>query len=109
MKQCDIYVQPSRFEGYSITLAEARIINKSIITTNFFGAQEQIVDGETGLIINFDKEKIYEAIKKLFTDTQLRMKFEENLSKEKMDPLKEMKKLYVLLDERIEKSKKMLF
>lgn len=99
IKQCDIYVQPSRFEGYCITLAEARILKKSIITTNFFGAQEQIVDGETGLIIDFDEVKIYEAIKKLFTDTLLRNKFEENLSKEKIDTSNEIKKLYAFLDE----------
>lgn len=98
MKECDIYVQPSRFEGYCITLAEARILAKPIITTNFFGAQEQIVDGETGLIVDCDKNQIYEAIKKLVANPQLRMKFKENLSKEKMNSVKEMNKLYALLD-----------
>ena len=102
IKQCDIYVQPSRFEGYCITLAEARILKKAIITTNFFGAQEQIVDGETGLIVNFDEEKLYDSIKKLIIDTKLRMKFEENLAKEKIDTFNEMRKLYDLLDLRAE-------
>ena len=70
-KECDIYVQPSRHEGYCITLAEARMFSKPIVTTDFVGAMEQIVDGETGLIVKFDKYEIYNAIKKLSIDNTL--------------------------------------
>ncbi|WP_318505192.1 glycosyltransferase [Bacillus sp. T3] len=35
MKQCDIYIQPSRHEGYCITLAEAKCFCNPIISTNF--------------------------------------------------------------------------
>lgn len=42
MKQCDIYMQPSRHEGYCITLGEARCFDNPIVTTNFTGANEQI-------------------------------------------------------------------
>jgi len=98
MKQCDIYVQTSRSEGYCITLAEARILNKSIVTTNFFGAKEQITNGETGLIVNVDEMEIYEAVKKLMMDNPLRRKFEENLSREKVIPGTETKQLSALFE-----------
>jgi len=65
ISECDIYVQPSRHEGYCISLAEARAFNKPIITTDTVGAREQIIHGENGTIINFDEEELYEAIKKL--------------------------------------------
>ena len=52
MKQCDIYVQPSRHEGYCITLAEARCFNNPIVSTNFTGANEQILHEHNGLIVN---------------------------------------------------------
>lgn len=42
MKNCDIYVQPSLHEGYCITLAEAKIFEHPIITTDFTGAKEQL-------------------------------------------------------------------
>lgn len=42
MKDCDIYVQPSRHEGYCITLAEAKCFDNPIIATNFTGAKEQL-------------------------------------------------------------------
>ena len=53
MKECDLYVQSSRHEGYCITLAEARCFDNPIISTNFTGASEQIAHDQTGLISKF--------------------------------------------------------
>ncbi|MGL5087627.1 MAG: glycosyltransferase, partial [Clostridium sp.] len=68
MKECDIYVQSSRHEGYCITLAEAKIFNNPIVTTNFTGAREQIVNNETGLIAKVEEEGLYIKIKNLIGD-----------------------------------------
>lgn len=65
MKECDIYVQPSRHEGYCITLAEAMCLNKSIVTTNFTGASEQIKSKEIGLVVDINESSIYEGVKEL--------------------------------------------
>lgn len=83
-KECDIYVQPSRHEGYCITLAEARLFNKAIVTTDSVGAKEQIVDGETGLIVKFDKFEIYNAIKKIIENKQLGIYITDNLKKDNL-------------------------
>lgn len=72
MKMADIYVQTSRHEGYCLTLAEAKILNKVIITTNFTGADEQIEQGKTGLIVESKWEFIYESIKYLI-DNKLKI------------------------------------
>ncbi|MGD6815526.1 glycosyltransferase [Metabacillus sp. 113a] len=79
MKQCDIYVQPSRHEGYCITLAEARAFNKPIITTDFVGAREQIIDGETGIIVDFDNRQIFEQISLLLKNTSFKQQLQCNL------------------------------
>ena len=42
MRDCDVYVQPSRHEGYCITLAEARCFTAPIVATSFAGAVEQL-------------------------------------------------------------------
>src|SRR5690625_1093108 len=80
MKQCDIYVQPSRYEGYCITLMEAKYFVKPIVTTDVNGAREQIIDGETGLIVKIDKTELVHAIKKLIDDEMLKRRLEDNLS-----------------------------
>jgi|SRR5690625_4536005 len=97
IRDCDIYIQPSRHEAYCITIAEARAFNKPIITTNT-GASEQITNGETGLVIKFDEQEIYEAIKRLVDDETLRKKFQKNLSMELVDTTNEIEKLYRLTE-----------
>ncbi|WP_282173038.1 glycosyltransferase [Cytobacillus firmus] len=97
IKQCDIYVQPSRYEGYCVTLMEARCLNKPILTTEVNGTKEQIKNEETGLIVCIDENEIYKALKKLIVNKELRNKFEKNLSIETFEPGVEMQKLIKLL------------
>lgn len=65
MNAADLYVQTSRHEGFCLTLAEARCLNKAIVTTDFTGAREQIEDGKTGVITRGTEEDIYKAVKYL--------------------------------------------
>lgn len=80
-KECDIYVQPSRHEGYCLTLAEAKRFNKPIVTTDFVGALEQINNNETGLIVKFDECEIEKSVLKLIKDEKLRERLCSNLEK----------------------------
>lgn len=94
IEQCDLYVQPSRHEGYCIALAEARCLKKPIVTTDFTGAKEQIRDGETGLIVRFNEDEIYDAITNLINNTDICIKFSNNLEKDSFDYALEMEKIY---------------
>lgn len=51
IKACDIYVQPSRYEGKSITVREAQILCKPVIITNYPTAKSQVMDGVDGIIV----------------------------------------------------------
>lgn len=84
MKECDIYIQPSRYEGYCITLAEARCFNNPIITTNFTGANEQIKHEKTGLICDISVDEIYMALRRLLDNDKLFNKIKNNLDKEEI-------------------------
>jgi glycosyltransferase involved in cell wall biosynthesis len=86
LAECDIYVQPSRHEGYCITLSEARCLYRPIVTTNTIGAKEQIIDNVTGLIVGIDSNEIYHGVKKLLIDTKHINSFIENIRKEKSTP-----------------------
>lgn len=99
MKQCDIYVQSSRHEGYCITLAEARCFDNPIISTNFTGASEQITHERTGLIVECNEEQIYNAVKRLLDDASLRNMIKKNLQYETVDTTKEIKKFYIIADD----------
>lgn len=64
MRDCDIYMQPSRHEGFCITLAEALCFGNPIVATDFAGAREQLVDRENGFIVGMDAEAIASGIEK---------------------------------------------
>jgi len=96
MKTCDLYVQPSRHEGYCITLAEAKCFNLPIVTTNFTGANEQIKNNTTGLIVNFNEEEMYNAVKMLLDDIPLKNNLINNLKVDINEPKEEINKLYGL-------------
>lgn len=97
-KEADIYLQPSRSEGFCITLAEAKIFGLPIITTDFAGAREQIVNMQTGIITECSEEKIDEALLELTTSKKLQETFANNL-KNAGQLQCELSKLYSIFDQ----------
>ena len=93
IKSADIYVQTSRHEGYCLTLAEAKALNKPIVTTNFIGAYEQIKDNENGIIVNCNENDLADAIKKLIGKKEICSRFSNKLREEKIDTTNEINKL----------------
>nr|WP_209480617.1 glycosyltransferase [Virgibacillus litoralis] len=85
VKNADIYVQPSRHEGFCLTLAEAKCLYKPIVTTDFTGAKEQITDGFNGLIVKGNFNELYESIKYLIDTPEVREKLSNNLIDNMMD------------------------
>lgn len=71
MRNADIIVHPSRFEGKAVAVEEAKILRKPIVVTNFSTARNQIIDGETGLIVGMNGQAVYEGIKRLLDDKSL--------------------------------------
>ena len=82
MARADIYVQTSSFEGFGLTIAEAKILHKPIVSTNFDVVYDQIVDGENGLIAEMTPESVAESIKNLINHKSLRDYLVKNLESE---------------------------
>lgn len=82
MKKADIYVQTSIHEGYCLTLAEAKCLNKAIVTTNFTGAYEQIKHKHNGLISECSEESLYNNIKYLIDNEDIKNKLIDNIKED---------------------------
>ena len=95
---CDIYVQPSLYEGFGITLSEAKMFAKPIVTTDFGTAHDQIRDGENGLIVGMTPEAIAEGIIRMVRDEELSEKCIGALREEKIGNSEEINKLYTFLE-----------
>ncbi|MGG7620199.1 glycosyltransferase [Bacillus coreaensis] len=75
MKNCDIYVQPSRIGAYDLAIAEARCLRKPIVATVTNSSVEQIEDDVTGFLVTIDEDALYSALKKLFDYEEIRKRF----------------------------------
>ncbi|WP_138752507.1 glycosyltransferase [Paenibacillus sinopodophylli] len=93
----DLYVQPSRFEGKSIAIDEAKILQKPIIVTNFSTAKDQITHNQNGLIVEMNAGSLTEGIKKLIDDEGMRLYFKEQLALENLGNESEIEKLYAII------------
>ena len=80
IKNCDIYVQPSRHEAYPLVLMEAKIFRKPIVCTDFDGADEQIDNGTNGIIVPIeDTKKLCEEISNLIISSKDRVALSKKL------------------------------
>jgi glycosyltransferase involved in cell wall biosynthesis len=79
IKQADIIVHSSLFEGKSVAIDEAMLLAKPIIVTNYPTAKDQIQDGFNGLICDISTDGLYDAVSLLLENTELRQRLSNNL------------------------------
>ena len=99
IKGCDIYVQPSRYEGKSVAVREAQILNKPVVITNFETSKSQLIDGFDGIIVPMDNEGCAEGIYNLIKDKELQQRLIENTKITDYTNKQELEKIYALLEE----------
>ncbi|WNQ12689.1 glycosyltransferase [Paenibacillus aurantius] len=98
IKEADIYVQPSRFEGKSIAIDEAKILQKPIVVTNFPTAKDQITHGVNGWVAEMNPKALSQAIRTLLDDERLRRRLQQSLADETLGTESEINKLYAMFN-----------
>lgn len=97
IKACDIYVQPSRYEGKSVTVREAQMLCKPVVVTNYPTASSQIENGVDGVIVPMDNRACAEGIKALVDDKELQSLIVEHLRTHDYGNEQEVEKIYKLI------------
>ncbi|MDB8558405.1 glycosyltransferase [Turicibacter sanguinis] len=95
--QADIYVQPSRFEGKSIAIDEAKILCKPMVVTNFSTVNDQVKNGIDGIIADMNELSLANSIELLIKDRELYCSIKDNLEKTQYGNEFEVEKLYKLI------------
>ncbi|MBF1623843.1 glycosyltransferase [Prevotella sp.] len=93
----DIVVHPSRFEGKSIALDEAKILCKPIVVTNFSTVGDQFENGKNGTICEMSGKAVANAIIELINDSSLQDSYRMYLESHIIDNSSEVNKLYKFL------------
>lgn len=97
MTEADLYVQPSRTEGYSLSILEARVLACPTVAT-YGAAGEQLEDGVNGTLCDADAESLTEAIIRHLQDPALSERYRQALKqfsfeKANMDILNQIQEL----------------
>ncbi len=94
IKAATIYVQTSRHEGYGLSIAEARILNTPVVTTEFDAVYNQMVQEKNGLVVPQDAIAVANAVERLLKDKDLYNSIVSYLKQEKKGNIEEIEKFY---------------
>ncbi|HDR7607639.1 hypothetical protein S3E15_05124 [Bacillus mycoides] len=98
IKEADLYVQPSRYEGKAVTVGEAQILAKPVLITNYTTANSQVKNGVDGYITELSVEGIADGIEKLYRDATVRKQLANNCSNTDYSNKYELNKLYEIME-----------
>ncbi|EPB9413382.1 glycosyltransferase [Clostridium perfringens] len=98
IKACDIYVQTSDLEGFGLAIAEARMLNKPVVTTRFDAVFNQMIHEKNGLVVDMNSDAVFNGIMRLINDESLRKNIIKYLENEKKGNVEEIDKFYKLIE-----------
>lgn len=79
LRECSIYILPSYNEGMPMSVLEGMAYKNVTISTNVGGIPKVIKNRENGYIIEpGDKDKLYNCLKEILSDSKLRKKLSDN-------------------------------
>lgn len=96
IKACDIYVQPSRYEGKAVTVVEAQILSKPVIITNYTTAKSQVRENIDGYICDLSVGGIADGVENLYRNKELREILSTGCQNTNYSNSSELKVLYEL-------------
>ena len=98
IKACDLYVQPSRYEGKCVTVREAQMLGKPVVITRYATSASQLEEGVDGMIVPMDNEGCAEKIAALLqAPEQMKMLSAQCLQRDYSNA-SEVKKIYQLMN-----------
>lgn len=105
IKNCDIFVQPSRYEGKSVVLDEAKILAKPIVATAYPTVQDQMENGKEGIVAEMSPEGIADQLISLANNKKLQDELKEYLQKRDYGNQRELSKYINLFENKAQSSR----
>lgn len=99
MRACDLYVQPSRYEGKAVTVREAQLLGKPVVITDYATSGSQLEDGVDGVIVPMDNAGCAAGIAALLRDPARMQRLSENCAKRDYTNSAEVEKIYALMED----------
>ena len=97
IQACDLYIQPSRYEGNSVTVREAQMLCKPVVVTDYPTAASQIQNGKDGVIVPLENAACAEGIVRVIRDAKLQSQLVQFLKAHDYGNENEVEKIYKLI------------
>lgn len=97
IKNCDLYVQPSRYEGKAVTVSEAKILGKPILITKYPTASSQIVNRVEGIICDLSVPGLANGVEEFYRNQELKNTLVNNIRNKDYSNSYELNKLYKII------------
>lgn len=94
----DVFLLSSDSEGYPLVVCESICLGKPIISTDVTGPHELLCDG-TGILCSKQPRDLFDAIKRIYLDAELRKKYAKRSLKKSaiFDIERQMKEIYSII------------
>ena len=93
IKACNFYIQPSRFEGKSVTVREAQIMSKPVIISNYKTSASQIKHEYDGFIVSQDNHLCADQVDTIIKNKKLVNQVIQNCNNSHFDNGLEIEKI----------------
>ena len=97
IKMCDIYVQPSRYEGKCVAVREAQMLGKTVIITNYTTAGSQLEDGKDGIIVPMENSECANSIVTVIKNKELQKQLIKTTKNRDYTNRSEINKIYKII------------
>ena len=84
MKNCDLFVLPSGWEGFPTVTVEAKLLGCPVLATDVSGIREQLIHGKTGWIVENGSNAILVGMRQLLSEPSLRDTLRSNTGMEQI-------------------------
>ncbi|SDB06710.1 glycosyltransferase [Eubacterium oxidoreducens] len=98
IKACDLYVQPSRWEGKCVSVIEAQLLHKPVVITAYETSSVQLINGEDGIVVPMDNEGCAQGIVDVINNKQLMEDLVANTYLHDYTNAEQLEKIYKLME-----------
>ncbi len=98
IKACDVYIQPSRYEGKSVAVREAQLLGKPVVITKYETSTSQLEHGIDGMIVPMKNKECAKQIVDLLKNNEKMKQLSNNCKMRDYSNQEEVKKIYSLIE-----------
>lgn len=82
MNESDLYVQPSRHEGFGLTVLEALFLKKIVLVSDIPALKEQVKENVNGFVFRLDPKSLSDTIMKVYNNEEIKNKIISNMNRQ---------------------------